>query len=73
MMMSAPPGAEDVAGGDVDTAGEVRIQGLEGDDRLERLAVEDGDLRAAARTGRGDDVRHTVAVDVGHRDHGRRR
>ena len=53
-----------VAGRQEQATGEGRREGIEGGQQAEALAVEDGDLGAAAGSGGGDDVGEAVAVDV---------
>src|SRR5207248_4240834 len=57
-----------VARGDVQAAGEIRVEGEEAAeravDRVAGFAVEDGDVRPAAGAGRGNDVEDAVAVHV---------
>src|SRR5581483_7808975 len=59
-----------VAGGDEHAAREARGVGVEALEQAAVPAAEDLDVRPAPRTGPGDDVVHTVAVDVagGHAD-----
>src|SRR5262249_18774802 len=48
----------------IHAAGEETRQGIEAPNRLERLAVEDGDLGSRAGAGADDDVVGAVAVDI---------
>src|SRR5207237_172114 len=56
-----------VAGSDEDAAREREIVGEEALQERAIGAAEDFDVRAAARSGSGNDVRHAVAIDVANR------